>query len=101
MPDSLPEAKWPPADPGHDADRFGDELEAKGIKPCIPGQKSRTTPVTCDRRKYQRRNRIEIMFDRLNDWRRGATRYDRCPTVFFSAIRIAETVPCAGYVLRA
>jgi transposase len=25
------------------------------------------------------------MFGRLKDWRRVATRYDRCPTVFFSA----------------
>ncbi|MFT9375979.1 MAG: IS5/IS1182 family transposase, partial [Komagataeibacter saccharivorans] len=30
-----------------------------------------------------RRNRIEIMFGRLKDWRRVATRYDRCPTVIF------------------
>ena len=26
------------------------------------------------------------------DWRRVATRYDRCPTVFFSAIALAATV---------
>jgi transposase len=32
------------------------------------------------------------MFGRLKDWRRVATCYDRCPTVFFSAIAIAATV---------
>ncbi|WP_367275274.1 transposase, partial [uncultured Brevundimonas sp.] len=37
-------------------------------------------------------NRIEIMFGRLKDWRRVATRYDRCPTVFLSAIALAATV---------
>jgi len=43
--------------------------------------------------KYdKRRNRIEIMFGRLKDWRRVATRYDRCPTVFFSALTLAATV---------
>ena len=32
--------------------------------------------------KYgKRRNHIEIMFGRLKDWRRVATRYGRCPTV--------------------
>ena len=41
---------------------------------------------------YRRRSRIEIMFGRLKDWRRVATRYDRCPTVFFSAIALAATV---------
>jgi transposase len=45
-----------------------------------------------DKRRYKRRNRIESMFGRLKDWRRVATRYDRCPTVFFSAIALAATV---------
>ena len=44
------------------------------------------------KRRYKRRNRIEIMFGRLKDWRRVATRYDRCPSVFFSAIALAATV---------
>ncbi|WP_342454043.1 transposase [Sagittula salina] len=35
---------------------------------------------------------IEIMFGRLKDWRRVATRYDRCPTVFLSAIALAAIV---------
>jgi len=29
------------------------------------------------------------MFGRLKDWRRIATRYDRCAHTFFSAIRLA------------
>jgi transposase len=35
---------------------------------------------------------IEIMFGRLKDWRRVATRYDRCPKVFLSAIALAALV---------
>ena len=34
-----------------------------------------------DKRRYKRRNRIKIMFGRLKDWRRVATRYDRCPNL--------------------
>jgi transposase len=41
---------------------------------------------------YKRRNRIEIMFGRLKDWRQVATCYDRCPKVFLSAIAFAATV---------
>ncbi len=73
-------------------DWFRDALEEKGIRPCIPGQKSRAMPIRYDKRKYKHRNRIEIMFGRLKDWRRVATRYDRCPNVFFSAICLAATV---------
>ena len=76
--DSLPKAQWLLGDRGYDADWFRDALEAKGIPPCIPGRKSRE-PIRYDKRRYKRRNRIEIMFGRLKDWLRIATRYDRCP----------------------
>jgi hypothetical protein len=36
--------------------------------------------------------RKTIMFGRLKDRRRVATRYDRCPTVFLSAVALAATV---------
>ncbi|CUX79340.1 transposase, IS4 family [Roseibaca calidilacus] len=88
----LPEADWLLADRGYDADWFRDALKDKEIKPCIPGRKKRKTPVKYDKRRYKRRNRIEIMFGRLKDWRRIATRYDRCPKVFLSAVALAATV---------
>ena len=85
---SLPAADWLLGDRGYDADWFRDALKDKGIKPCIPGRKSRIEPVKYDKR----RNRIEIMFGRLKDWRRVATRYDRCPKVFLSVVALAATV---------
>lgn len=92
LPISLPAADWLLADRGDDADWFRDALKDKGITPCIPGRKSRGKPVTYDKRRYKSRNRIEIMFGRLKDWRRVATRYDRCPKVFLSAVALAATV---------
>lgn len=71
------------------ADWLRDALQAMGIEHCIPGRKSRLKPVNYDKRRYKRRYRIEILFGRLKDWRRVATRYDLCPTVFFSAIALA------------
>ncbi len=88
----LPEADWLIADRGYDADWFRDALKDKEIKPCIPGRKKRKALVKYDKRRYKRRNRIEIMFGRLKDWRRIATRYDRCPKVFLSAVALAATV---------
>jgi transposase len=41
---------------------------------------------------YRQRHKIENMFARLKDWRRVATRYDRCAHTFFSAICIAASV---------
>jgi transposase len=89
---SLPSAEWLLADRGHDADWFREALKDKGLKPFIPGRKSRGKPIKHDKRRYKRRNRIEIMFGRLKDWRRIATRYDRCPKVFLSVVALAATV---------
>lgn len=89
---SLPAAEWMIADRGYDADWFRDALKDKGIRPCIPGRKPRGKTVRYDKRRYRCRNRIEIMFGRLKDWRRVATRYDRSPKVFLSAVALAATV---------
>ena len=66
-----------------------DEQMAR-LRPFFP--KSHGKPVKYDKRRYRRRNRIKIMFGRLKDWRRVATRYDRCPKVFLSAVALAATV---------
>ena len=67
-------------------------LSSKGITPCIPGRYSRKAPVAYDKELCKQRHKIEIMFGRLTDWRRIATRYDRCVHTFFSAICIAVIV---------
>ena len=87
--DSLQNVDWLLGDRGYDADWFREALHDKGIRACIPGRKQRKVPVKYDKRRYKRRNRIEIMFGRLKDWRRVATRYDRCPKAFLSAIALA------------
>ena len=79
---SLPEAEWLLADRGYDAGWVREALSERGTRPCIPGRKSRNKVVKYDKRRYKRRNRIERMFGKLKDWRRVATRYDRCPKVF-------------------
>ena len=93
---SLPDVDWLLGDRGYDADWFREALQDKGIRACIPGRKKRKTTV-----KYPSRDiasqctagqRYEIMFGRLKDWRRVATRYDRCPKAFFSAIALAAAV---------
>ena len=89
---SLPKISWLLGDRGYDADWFREALKDKGIRTCIPGRKQRNRAVKYDKRRYKRRNRVEIMFGRLKDWRWVATRYDRCPKVFLSAIALAALV---------
>ena len=46
-------------------------------------------PYPYDKALYQKRHKVENLFAKLKDWRRIATRYDRCAHTCFSAICIA------------
>ena len=85
----LPKAKELLADRGYDADWFRQALRDKGITPCIPGKKNRKVEILYDKILYKQRHKVENMFAKIKDWRRVATRYDRCAHTFFSAICIA------------
>lgn len=64
---SLPAAELLLANRGYDADWFRDAFQDKEIRPCILGRKSCGKRVHYDKRRYKRRNRIEIMFERPKD----------------------------------
>jgi transposase len=88
----LPKAEWLLVETGYDADWLRQVLIDKGKEPCIQGRKLRKKEVKDDKRRHKRRNRIERIFGRTKDWRRVATRYDRCPKVLLQAIALAATV---------
>ena len=88
----LPNAEVLIADKGYDSDGLRKAFAERGIKPCIPGRANRKEPIIYDTKLYKSRNLIERLFGRLKDWRRIATRYDRCAHTFYSAICIAATV---------
>ena len=48
---SLPKAEWLLANRGYDADWFKEASKDKGIKPCIPGRKSRGKFIRHDKRR--------------------------------------------------
>ncbi len=62
----LPQVEWLLGDRGYDADWFREGLKDRGIYACMPGRKQRKVSVKYDKRRYISRNRIEIMFGRLN-----------------------------------
>ena len=88
----LPKARELIAGRGYDSTPFRAALAERGIAACIPPKKNRKAPIPYDKTLYRQRHRIEIAFGRLKDWRRIATRYDRCATTFFGAITLAVIV---------
>ena len=88
----MPDAPVLIADRGYDADWFRQALRARGTRPCIPGRANRSRLIRHGKQLYRCRHKVEVMFGRLKDWRRVATRYDRCAHTFMSAIALAATV---------
>jgi transposase len=89
---AIPNANVLIGDKGYDSDEFRDALRARKIKACIPPRQGRSAPRSYSKTLYKQRHRIENMFAKLKDWRRIATRYDRCAHTFMSSICIAATV---------
>ena len=90
--DRLPPADELIADKGYDSNWFRKALADRGTSACIPSNRTRKQLLPHDQTLYRQRHKIENMFGRLKDWRRIATRYDRCAHTFFSAICIAAIV---------
>ena len=89
---SLPQATTLLADRGYDANWFRNALIDRGIQPCIPSRKNRLVQIPHDTVLYRQRHKFENMFARLKDWRRIATRYDRCADLYLSACALAAIV---------
>ncbi|WP_371819030.1 IS5 family transposase, partial [Gluconobacter sp. P1C6_b] len=86
---SVPNPRAMLADRGYDSDSFRQDLLLYGILPIIPSRKGRSAPQKTDWRRYQDRNRIERMFNRLKQMRRIATRYDKTVLSFMSFLNLA------------
>ena len=64
-------------DKAYDSAELREELDERGTKPVIPNRCNRKQPFSFNKRLYKLRWRIESAFNRLKDFRRIATRYDR------------------------
>jgi transposase len=76
-------------DKGYDSDEIRNDLAKRGIEPVIPPRSNRTTPIEYDREAYKRRNLIERCVNRLKQFRRIATRYEKNARAFVSMLCIA------------
>ena len=64
-------------DKAYDSAELREDLHERGTKPVIPNRCNREQPFSFSKRIYKLRWRIESAFNRLKDFRRIATRYDR------------------------
>ena len=69
-------------DKAYDSAELREELDEQGTKPVIPNRSNRKQPFRFSKRLYKLRWRIEAAFNRLKDFRRIATRYEKTALSF-------------------
>ena len=77
------------ADKGYDSQAIIDAIEAKRAEPVIPPRRLRKTQRKYDRYIYKERNVIERIFNKLKQFRRVSSRYDKLATSFLSFLHPA------------
>ena len=79
-------------DKAYDSAELREDLHERGTKPVIPNRSNRKQPFHFSKRLYKLRWRIEAAFNRLKDFRRIATRYDRLARNYLASVCLAAAL---------
>ena len=77
------------ADKGYDANHFRAAIHKVHAAAVIPFTKSRAAVSRHDKDLYKERNRVERFFNKLKQFRRVATRYDKLLVNFMGFVTLA------------
>ena len=89
--EEIPSAKLV-ADKGCDSDPFRAWLLARGITPCIPPRSNRLKPCRYSRVSYRKRHVVKNFFERIKNFRRVSTHYDKLAHSYLSFVCLAAMI---------
>jgi putative transposase len=78
------------ADRGYDADSLITYLQGLDTEVVIPAKKNRLEPRLIDENLYKDRNKVERYFNKLKQYRRAATRYEKTAASFAGFVYLAS-----------
>lgn len=79
-------------DKAYDSNELREELDERGTKPVIPYRSHTTRRFSFSKQLYKLRWRIETAFNRLKDFRRIATRYDKLARNYLASVCLAAAL---------
>jgi transposase len=85
-------SKYMLGDLAYDGDSLREDLQDRGTRPVIPNRSNRKQPSSFNKRIYKARWLIENAFNRLKDFRRIATRYDRLARNYLASVCLAAAL---------
>ena len=77
------------ADKGYSSTRFRVYLRRRGIRYTIPRKLNEHRGGSFDQAIYRERNRVERLFNRLKQYRRIATRYEKLAASYSAMLTLA------------
>jgi len=80
------------ADKGYDGDELINNIEASGAVAVIPPRQNRIVQREYDREIYKERNLVERLFQKLKQFRRIATRYERLKRNYQAMLYLASSM---------
>ena len=75
-------------DKAYDSDQIRAHLTGHNLVPVIPPKSNRTNPIDYDHDLYRLREKIEQFFNKLQQFRRIATRYEKLSQTFLAFIHL-------------
>lgn len=75
-------------DKGYSSPSARRRLRRRGIKPVIPTKSNQPRDPAFDREAYRRRNIVERLINRLKQYRRIATRYEKRAANYLTMVKI-------------
>ena len=79
-------------DKAYDSNTIRAKLDAKGITPVIPPKSNRLEIIVYDQERYKQRNKVERLFNKLKQFRRVATRYEKLKANVLAFVTVALIV---------
>ena len=80
----------------YDSNAIRAKLMAKGIEPVIPPNANRLEIMVYDKAQYKQRDKVERLFNKIKQFRRVATRYEKRKATFLAFV----TLPLIIIMLR-
>jgi putative transposase len=77
-------------DKGYDANHVVEAAEAKGMTVLIPPRSNRVVKRPIDSHVYKERHLVEFFFNRLKQYRRIATRFEKTAANFLGFVLVAS-----------
>lgn len=76
-------------DRGYDSDTIRARLKENDINPVIPSRENRKILIEYDKEIYKFREKVERFFNKIKQFRRIATRYEKLGKTFIAFLHIA------------